>query len=74
MHTKNPFSIVTLCVLLAASLFVHPALRAQSKVGTTAAQFLGISVGARAIAMGSAYTASATDVSSLYWNPGAIER
>lgn len=44
----------------------------QSKVGTTAAQFLGISVGARAIAMGSAYTASMGDVSSLYWNPGSI--
>ncbi len=45
---------------------------AQSKVGTTAAQFLGISVGARAIAMGSAYVASNEDVTSLYWNPGAF--
>jgi hypothetical protein len=45
---------------------------AQSKVGTTAAQFLGIPVGARAIAMGSAYVASNRDVSSLYWNPGAV--
>jgi opacity protein-like surface antigen len=44
----------------------------QSKVGTTAAQFLGISVGARAIAMGSAYVASLGDVSSLYWNPGSV--
>jgi len=46
---------------------------AQSKVGTTAAQFLGISVGPRAIAMGSAYVASNTDVTSLYWNPGAFQ-
>lgn len=44
---------------------------AQSKVGTTAAQFLGIAVGARAIGMGSANVASSADVSSLYWNPGA---
>jgi opacity protein-like surface antigen len=47
---------------------------AQSKVGTTAAQFLGISVGPRAIAMGSAYVASKGDATSLYWNPGAIAR
>ena len=66
MHTKTSYSLVTLCMLIAASAF------GQSKVGTTAAQFLGISVGARAIAMGSAYVASASDVSSLYWNPGAI--
>lgn len=72
MHTKRSFTIAMLCMLIAASALVPPRLRAQSKIGTTAAQFLGISVGARAIAMGSAYTASATDVSSLYWNPGAI--
>jgi len=45
---------------------------AQSKVGTTAAQFLGISVGPRAIAMGDAFVASSADVSSIYWNPGAF--
>lgn len=47
-------------------------LTAQSKVGTTAGQFLGISVGPRAIAMGSAYVGSNTDVTSLFWNPGAF--
>jgi opacity protein-like surface antigen len=45
---------------------------AQSKVGTTAAQFLGVPVGPRAIAMGGAYVASNQDVSSIYWNPGAV--
>ena len=44
----------------------------QSKVGTTAAQFLGISVGAKALAMGSAFVASTEDVTTLYWNPGAF--
>lgn len=60
--------------LLAALVVVAApiAANAQSKVGTTAAQFLGISVGARAIAMGSAYVASGEDVTSLYWNPGAV--
>jgi hypothetical protein len=60
-----------LALLLAASL-AGQAAQAQSKVGTTAAQFLGISVGAKAIAMGSAFVASNADASALYWNPGAI--
>jgi hypothetical protein len=46
----------------------------QTKVGTTAGQFLGISVGPRAIAMGGAYVASNEDVTSLYWNPGAFQQ
>ena len=43
-----------------------------SKVGTTAAQFLKIGVGARAMGMGGSFTAIANDVSTLYWNPGGI--
>ena len=58
---------------LALALMVLQSLTvAQSKVGTTAAQFLGISVGAKALAMGSAFVASAEDVSTIYWNPGAF--
>lgn len=45
-----------------------------SKVGTTAASFLEIPVGARALAMGNAYVASAEDASALYWNPSGIAR
>ncbi len=44
----------------------------QAKIGTTAAQFLGISAGAKAVAMGGAFVASNTDASGLYWNPGSI--
>lgn len=69
-RTLNIVKHVT-AVLLCAALLQSAAL-AQSKVGTTAAQFLGISVGARAIGMGSAYVAMNQDVTSLYWNPGAI--
>jgi hypothetical protein len=40
--------------------------------GTTGGNVLQIPVGARAIAMGEAYTAQADDVSSLYWNPAGL--
>ncbi len=60
----------TLTVLVALLLAV-PAL-AQDKVGTVAAPFLGIGVGARATAMGGAQVAQAQGPSALYWNPSAI--
>lgn len=43
-----------------------------SKVGTAAAQFLKIGVGARAMGMGGSFTAVANDVSTIYWNPSGI--
>lgn len=49
-------------------------LSAQSKVGTTAAPFLGIHIGPRAVSMGGAFTAVADDATSLYYNPGGISR
>jgi hypothetical protein len=45
---------------------------AVSKVGTTAAPFLGIAVGARAVGMGGAFVAVADDATALYWNPAGI--
>ena len=41
-------------------------------VGTTAAEYLTVDVGARAVAMGGAYTAAANDATSLYWNPAGL--
>jgi hypothetical protein len=49
-------------------------LLAQTKVGSTAAPFLNIGVGPRAIAMGGAFVATANDVTSLYWNPAGASR
>jgi hypothetical protein len=43
-----------------------------TKVGTTAAQFLKIGVGARASAMGESYVAAANDVSAIFWNPAGL--
>ncbi|MFA7287471.1 MAG: PorV/PorQ family protein [Melioribacteraceae bacterium] len=46
----------------------------QSKVGTTAANFLNIPVGPRATSMGGAFVAVANDVTSAFWNPGGLSR
>lgn len=43
-----------------------------SKVGITAAPFLEIGVGSRAISMGGAFVGIADDASALYWNPAGI--
>jgi hypothetical protein len=48
--------------------------RSTSRVGTTAAQFLKISAGARAVGMGGAYTALANDINAIYWNPAGLAR
>ncbi len=49
-------------------------VQAQDKVGTSAAPFLGINIGAAATAMGGAYVSLARDASTIYWNPGATSR
>jgi len=45
---------------------------AVDKTGTTAAKFLSIGPGSKAIAMGGAYTSIADDASAMYWNPAGI--
>ncbi len=45
-----------------------------TNVGTTAAAFLEIGVGARAQAMGGAYVSFANDATAMYWNPAGIGR
>jgi hypothetical protein len=49
---------------------VQPALAGDP--GDAGAKFLRVGMGARASAMGSAYTAVAEDASSVYWNPAAM--
>lgn len=49
-------------------------LFSQTKVGSTAAPFLNIGIGPRAIGMGGGFAATANDVTALYWNPAGISR
>ena len=59
-------------VVLFLTGIINVSLYGQDKVGTTAAPFLGIKIGAAASAMGGAYVSVINDASSLYWNPGAV--
>lgn len=64
-------------VMLLACMFtliVPGQLMSQTigRVGTTAAPFLKVGVGSRAMSMGEAYTTQAEDVSGMYWNPAGI--
>jgi hypothetical protein len=61
-------------MLIIVLLFLPSAILAGgfSKVGTAAAQFLKIGVGARAMGMGGSFSAIANDVSAIYWNPAGI--
>ncbi|MEN8192932.1 MAG: PorV/PorQ family protein [Bacteroidota bacterium] len=61
--------ILFLLVLLLPTTFYAGGF---SKVGTAAAQFLKIGVGARAMGLGGTFTAIANDVSTIYWNPAGI--
>jgi len=70
---KNRIPVRILGMLLAIAL-ISSGSHAESfrKVGTSAAQFLKIGVGARALALGGAYAGIADDVDALYWNPAGI--
>lgn len=60
--------LIILLLLLSGILF------GQAKTGSTAAPFLNIGIGPRAIAMGGAFVATANDVTAIYWNPAGIAK
>ena len=62
-----------LIALLLAAAAAAPAA-SQSRVSTSAAQFLTVGTGARGSAVGHAYTAIATGADALYWNPAGAAR
>ncbi len=71
MKNKIYFRIIG---ALLFTLFVLNSSNAQTfrKVGTSAAQFLKIGVGARALALGGTFAGIADDANALYWNPAGI--
>jgi len=65
-------SMIVLAALAALAMMLPRAARGQSqvnKVGTSAANFLQLELGGRAVAMGGAYVGLSDDISALYWNP-----
>ncbi len=48
------------------------AQKGNTKVGTTAANFLQLEIGARAIGLGGAYVALSNDATGLFWNSAGI--
>lgn len=78
---RMPRILCVLCVLC-GSLLPAPAAAQEdpaspdrqtiTRVGTTAAQFLKLGVGARPIALGGAFVAEASSLSAAYWNPAGL--
>ena len=64
------FRFSTVVLLLAVFVLTPDPSMAQSRAGTTAATFLTLGTGARGSSLGHAYTAHATGVDALFWNPG----
>lgn len=73
MFIKLLFTVVLGFSLLQNGLYAQTST-SITQVGTSAAAFLNIQVGARGMAMGGAFVASANDATALYWNPAGIAR
>lgn len=58
--------------LLAATIFAFNQTSLHAEAGIEGASFLDIPVGAQPAALGSAYTANATNSYAPVWNPGAL--
>ncbi len=69
-HVKFCFRVIIFFFIIPFHLLAGD----LTKTGTTAAQFLKIPVGARAIGMGGSFVALANDVSAIYWNPAGMTK
>jgi hypothetical protein len=67
-------SIIIFLILNFYSTVFSGVFGGLSKTGTTAAQFLKIQIGARAIGMGGSYVALSEDVSAIYWNAAGLAK
>ena len=71
MHRLLKFLMAVIFVINTSDIFAQFQTEV-SGVGTHAAEFLVIGVGARAMGMGGAYAAVANDPTALYYNPAGI--
>ena len=70
---KINIKIVFIITVLAFCLFTQVVMAGGvKKVGTSAATFLRIPVGARASGMGSSFVSMMDDPTALYWNPAVL--
>ncbi|MCB2211659.1 PorV/PorQ family protein [bacterium] len=74
MRTSSLILAVLVTVLLTVPIAQAQFVSNVSKVGTTAATFLEVGIGARATSMGGAFVAVANDASAIYWNPAGMAR
>jgi len=72
MLTVKSLKFFSLSLLFLGLSYVPLAAGEVTKSGTTAAKFLSIGMGPRAIAMGGAYSAVCNDITSMYWNPAGL--
>jgi hypothetical protein len=61
-------------ILLVIAVAAGLGAKQVTKTGTTAATFLKVDVGARAVGMGSAYVSVVEDATAMYWNPAGLAR
>ncbi len=76
---KNRFTLrrsffSSVLTIAALSLIIPTVLKAQGSGNKYAGEFLAIGVGGRPLGMGGAYVSVVNDVTSGYWNPGALAR
>jgi hypothetical protein len=70
MTRKN--KIVILVLLFIFCLSLNSQAENLKKIAQTGMKWLSIPIGARAAALGGAYTAMSDDITSIFWNPAGI--
>jgi len=69
---KRKSAVILMLALFACTIANAQSTSNVSKRGTSAAPFLSIPQGARALGMGGAFVAIADDPRAMYWNPAGI--
>ncbi len=70
INIKNKILKLSILMLILFSQTIFA--QVISRVGTSAAPFLKIGIGGRALGMGEAYTTQAEDISGIFWNPAGL--